>query len=48
VAVSADGTDGRGAELKFSRETQYAGEVGAHPQDPSLKAPLPDSLSAEQ
>jgi len=45
VAVSADGTDGRSADLKFSRETQYLGEVGAHPQDPSLKAPLPDSLS---
>jgi hypothetical protein len=45
VAVSADGTDGRAADLKFSRETQYLGEVGAHPQDPSLKAPLPDSLS---
>jgi hypothetical protein len=47
VAVSTDGTDGRAADLKFSRETQYLGEVGSHPQDPSLKAPLPDSLSAE-
>ena len=44
VAVSADGTDGRAAELKFVRETQYLGEVGATPQDPSLKPPLPDSL----
>jgi hypothetical protein len=44
VAVSADGTDGRAAELKFSRETEYLGEVGATPQDPSLKPPLPDNL----
>jgi hypothetical protein len=40
VAISYDKTDGRAAELKFSRETEYRGEVGAHPQDPSLKAPL--------
>jgi hypothetical protein len=39
VAISADQTDGRAAELKFSRSTQYRGEVGAHPQDPKL-APL--------
>jgi len=44
VAVSADGTDGRAAELKFVRETQYLGEVGATPQDPSLQPPLPDNL----
>jgi hypothetical protein len=44
VAVSADGTDGRAAELKFSRETQYLGDVGATPQDPSLKPPLPENL----
>jgi len=44
VAVSADGTDGRAAELKFSRETQYLGDVGATPQDPSLKPPLPDNF----
>ena len=31
VAVSADQTDGRAAELEFSRETEYRGEVGAHP-----------------
>ncbi len=37
VAVSADQTDGRAAELKFSRGTEYRGEVGAHPQDPSLQ-----------
>ncbi len=44
VAVSADGTDARAAELKFSRETQYFGDVGAHPQDPSLRPPVPESV----
>jgi len=37
VAVSADGTDGRAAELKFSRSTEYRGEVMAQPQDAQLK-----------
>jgi hypothetical protein len=44
VAVSADGTDRRAAELKFSRETQYHGDVGKHPQDPSLRPPVPESV----
>jgi hypothetical protein len=44
IAVSADGTDGRAAELKFSRSTEYLGEVGATPQDPSLKPPVAASL----
>jgi hypothetical protein len=44
VAVSADGTDGRAANLKFSRETEYLGDVGAQPQDPSLQPPLPENL----
>jgi hypothetical protein len=44
MAVCADGADTRGADLKFSRETEYRGDVGAHPQDPSLKAPLPENL----
>jgi len=35
-AVSAEG-DLRQAGLKFSRRTEYQGEVGAAPQDPSLK-----------
>lgn len=43
VAVSADGTDGRAADLKFSRETEYLGDVGTHPQDPALKPPLPEN-----
>ena len=44
VAVSADGDDARAASLKFSRETEYLGDVGAHPQDPALKPPLPENL----
>jgi hypothetical protein len=44
VAISADGTDGRAAELKFCRETQFLGEVGATPQDSSLQPPLPENL----
>jgi uncharacterized protein len=44
LAISADGTDSRAADLKFSRNTQYMGEVGAHPQDPALKAPSPENL----
>lgn len=39
VAVSADGTDGRAAEIRFIRGTEYRGEVGAHPQDPELRRP---------
>jgi hypothetical protein len=37
VAISADQTDGRAAEMTFSRHTEYRGDVGAHPQDPSLR-----------
>jgi hypothetical protein len=37
VAISADHTDGRAAEMKFSRSTEYRGHVGAHPQDPALQ-----------
>ena len=40
VAISYDKTDGRAAELKFGRSTEYRGDVGTHPQDPQLKAPL--------
>jgi hypothetical protein len=45
VAVSADKTDGRAAELKFSRGTEYRGEVGRHPQDPQLKTPHAANVS---
>jgi hypothetical protein len=44
VAVSADQTDARAAELHFSRETNYHGDVGAHPHDASLKPPLPENV----
>jgi hypothetical protein len=44
VAISADGTDGRAAELKFGRSTEYRGDVGTTPQDPSLKPPVPGNL----
>jgi uncharacterized protein len=44
VAVSADGTDGRAAEMNFSRSTEYRGDVGMHPQDPELKRPQPASI----
>jgi hypothetical protein len=40
VAISADQTDGRAAEMKFSRATEYRGDVGAHPQDPALQQML--------
>jgi uncharacterized protein len=45
VAVSADDTDGRAAELKFSRATDFLGDVGAQPQDPALKPPTPDNVA---
>jgi uncharacterized protein len=44
VAIAQDRHDGRAAELRFSRATRYSGEVGAHPQDPRLKAPAPENL----
>lgn len=44
VAVSADGTDARSANLKFNRNTHYKGDVGAHPQDAALKTPSPENL----
>lgn len=44
VAISADRSEARHAELKFSRSTQYHGDVGKHPQDPSLQPPTPDAV----
>jgi hypothetical protein len=41
VAVSADLTDGRAAELKFSRSTEVRGDVGTQPPDPALGTPEP-------
>jgi len=43
-ATSADASDSRRAELRFSRSTQYRGEVGAHPQDAALKAPRVENV----
>ena len=45
IATSADGTDSRSAELKFARSTRYKGEVGQHPQDARLKAPLVEHVA---
>lgn len=39
TAVSADRTDGRAAELKFSRTTEIRGHVASAPADPALKPP---------
>lgn len=39
VAVSADHTDGRAAQLKFARSTETFGDVGTHPSDPTLPPP---------
>ena len=44
VTVSADQSDERAAELKFTRATERHGEVGTHPQDPELKPPAPENL----
>jgi hypothetical protein len=44
MAVAADGAEARAANLKFSRATEYRGEVGAHPQDPALKTPSPENV----
>jgi uncharacterized protein len=45
IATSADKTDSRTAELSFSRDTQFHGEVGAHPQDPQMKPPHADHVA---
>ena len=44
VAVSADRTDARAAELGFSRVTKLSGEVGVQPQDAQLKPPSAKAL----
>jgi len=44
VAVSADDTDGRAAELKFSRTTEAVGHVGVQSHDPMLKPPIPEAI----
>lgn len=45
VAVCADGDDARAALLEFTRQTEYRGDVGQHPQDESLQPPTPDAVS---
>jgi len=45
TAVSSDGTEARHADLRFSRGTNYVGDVGQHPQDPALKPPTPENVS---
>jgi hypothetical protein len=45
IATSSDGTDSRSAELKFSRDTLYRGDVQKHPQDPALKPPLAENVA---
>ncbi len=44
TARAAHGEE-RSAELRFYRSSQYAGQVGAHPQDPALKPPLPENAA---
>lgn len=39
TAVSADGTAGRAAALKFTRATEIRGDVGVHPPAPTLRPP---------
>ncbi len=45
VAVNAAGTDTRSAQLRFTRATVLAGEVGAHPQDARLKPPVAEAIA---
>jgi uncharacterized protein len=45
AAQSADGEETREARLEFHRSTSYSGDVGAHPQDKSLKPPLVSAVS---
>ena len=45
TAVSSDQTDARAAELRFDRQTEYRGGVGAHPQDAKLKPPRAENVA---
>jgi uncharacterized protein len=45
AAHSSDGVETRRANLNFSRQTSYNGEVGAHPQDKHLKPPLVSAVA---
>jgi len=41
IAATAAHGDTRQAHLRFQRGTSYSGQVGVHPQDPSLRTPDP-------
>ena len=45
IAVNAAGTDGRAAQLRFTRATVLTGEVGVHPQDAKLKPPVAEAIA---
>jgi hypothetical protein len=45
VAAESVGGETREADLQFARETQYRGDVGAHPQDPALKKPTLENVA---
>jgi hypothetical protein len=42
VAVSVDNTEARAVDLRFTRKTEHIGDVGTHPQDPTLEPPPPE------
>ncbi len=44
-ATSPDGIETRSADLTFERESDYRGEVGAHPQDAVLRSPAPEHVA---
>jgi len=44
AAISADQSEARAAEMKFSRATEFRGEVGAHPQGSELKPPAAQNV----
>jgi uncharacterized protein len=44
-AQSADGEETRRAELNFSRQSHYQGDVGTHPQDKALQPPVAAAVS---
>ena len=45
TAISADQSDGRAAELRFDRQTEYRGDVGVHLQDAGLKTPRAENVA---
>jgi hypothetical protein len=45
VATAGDQSEARQARLRFSRRTEFRGEVGAHPQDQALRTPHADHVA---